>query len=312
MGSIRLICGMVLGLVLLAAPADGRAALRIGVLPAADAAVLHVAAAEGLFAENGLPDVELIPFRSALEIGSAMRAGALDGHFGDVINVITQHVTGAPQAIVATTSRSSAAQRCFGLLVSPKSAAKTVNDLRGHEVAASSATIIDYLLDAMLAKRELPTDFMVRQEIKQIPVRMQMLMSGQLEAVLLPEPLVSLLEGKGARTLLDDRDLNGVLAVVAFSDKALQANPRLADSFRKALTEAAARINADPAKYKAFMVEKNLLPADSASAYTMIRFDMEHTPAGLPSAEDIQVFIDWMNARGMLKFAVKPQDLIAG
>lgn len=311
MRNLRFGCGVLLGLLLLAVPADGGAALRIGVLPAADAVVLHVAVAEGLFAKHGLQDVELVPFRSALEIGSAMRAEALDGHFGDVINVLTQHTTGTPQAIVAITSRSSPSQRCFGLLVSPKSTAKTLQDLRGVEVAVSSASIIDYLLDAMLAKREMRPNFMVRQEIKQIPVRMQMLLSGHLEAVLLPEPLVSLMEAKGARTLLDDRDLNGVLAVVALSTKVLHANPELAGSFRQALTEAAIHINDDPEKYKAFMVEKNLLPIDVAPTYTMIRFDLDNTTAGSPSVADIEAFIEWMNVKGMLKRTVKPQDIIA-
>lgn len=300
------ICTCIL-LLLLSFPAAGLAtqpiALKLGVLPAADTIVLHVAAEEGLFAKQGL-NVELVPFQSALEIGSAMRGKALDGHFGDIINVLAQHTSGAPQAIVATTSRSSATQRYFGLVVSPKagkSQARSLEDLRGGTVAASSASIIDYLLDVLLARKELGNDFMQRQEIRQIPVRMQMLMSGQLDAALLPEPLVSLMEAKGAHTVLDDRELRVPLAVVAVSRATLQQHPALPGLLRTALVQAAQRINANPEIYKTFMVQKKLLPADAAPSYHMITFDLEYTPAGLPSPAEIEAFASWMRGKGMLK-----------
>lgn len=99
--------------------------------------------------------MELIPFQSALELGAAMRAGALDGHFGDIINVLMQNESGSPQAIIATTSHSSPDNRCFGLVVSPKSKAQTLADLKGKDIAVSSATIIDFLL-VQLLKQEGP------------------------------------------------------------------------------------------------------------------------------------------------------------
>ena len=74
---------------ILSAAADAET-LRSGVLPAADAIVIHAAADEQLFKAQGL-DVEVIPFKSALELGAAMRAGRLDGHFGDLMNVFTQN-----------------------------------------------------------------------------------------------------------------------------------------------------------------------------------------------------------------------------
>ena len=39
--------------------------------------MIHVATDESLFKAKGL-DVEVIPFKSALELGTAMRAGRLD------------------------------------------------------------------------------------------------------------------------------------------------------------------------------------------------------------------------------------------
>ena len=103
------------------------ASLKIGVLPAADSVVLYAAADEGLFRAEGL-DVEIVPFKSALEIGAAMRAKRLDGHSGDLMNVLTQNERGVPQAVVLTTTHTSPEQRAFGLVVSPK-AADTIRSL---------------------------------------------------------------------------------------------------------------------------------------------------------------------------------------
>lgn len=301
---------LLLALLLIALPASA-AGLRLGVLPAADSLVLNVAHDEGLFEAEGL-DVDLIPFQSALELGAAMRAGELDGHFGDIINVLMQNESGSPQAIVATTSHSSPQGRCFGLLVSPRSNARTLADLKGSDVAMSSATIIDFLLGRLLEQEGVPPDFLNRQDIRQIPVRLQMLLSGQIECALLPEPLVSVMEARGARTILDDRKLDTPLAVIAFRRTVLDTSegPETVARFRRALVRAAERINADPAAYREIMKKLRLLPKDADGTYEMVRFDMKNTPAGLPSSDDIKAFAEWMKAQGILKGNPAYEDVV--
>lgn len=273
--------------------------LNIGVLPAADSLVLHVAADEGLFAARGL-DVKLVPFQSALELGAAMRAGALAGHFGDIPNVLMQRENGADQAIVVTTTRAHPGQRHFGLAVSPASRATSPADLKGADTAVSSATIIDFLLDCLLEQEGLPADFLRRQDIRQIPVRLQMLMAGRLESALLPEPLVSLVEARGARVLLDDRGLDVPLAVIAL--RRPWTGPDVAGPFRAALEEAARRMDADPERYRRVMAEKGLLPRGAEDRYEMLRFgDGERALPALPTEDDIRRFVVWMRSRGMLK-----------
>lgn len=311
--------------------------LKIGVLPAADSILLHVAADEELFAAQGL-DVELIPFQSALELGAAMRAGELDGHFGDIINVLLQREAGADQAIVATSTRSRPLQRHFGLVVSPRSRARSLADLEGTEMAVAGATIVDYLLDRLLDQRGLPRDHFRRQDIRQIPVRLQMLLSGRLEAALLPEPLVSLVETQGARTLWDDRDLHGPLAVIALTRA--RADADTVRRFRLALAGAARRIDARPDACVPLMLDKGLLPRAALGTYRMVRFGALDGTAGgiagtapapgagsgsagsspdwsdalpaLPTRAELEDFAVWMRQQGMLKkMPDTPADLVA-
>ena len=174
--------------------------LKIGVLPAGDSLIIHAAAEDGFFAARGL-DVEPVPFQSALELGAAMRAGALHGHFGDIINVLTQNESGSPQRIVATTSRAGQGMRYFGLALAPGEKAGSLEELKGAEAATAGATIVDYLLTRLLRVRGLPDGYFSRQEIRQIPIRVQMLAAGQVRCAFLPEPLISLLEKKALRAM---------------------------------------------------------------------------------------------------------------
>ena len=146
---------ILLSVVLLQSPALAGDVMKIGVLPAADSLILHAAREDGVFSSHGL-DVDIVPFQSALELGAAMRAGALDGHFGDIINVLLQNESGAPQMIVATTSHSAANARFFGLADSPKSSARTLEDLKGKTCSIGRATIVDFVLVALLEKHPPP------------------------------------------------------------------------------------------------------------------------------------------------------------
>lgn len=267
-----------------------------------DAIVIHAAADEKLFNARGL-DVEVIPFKSALELGAAMRAGRLDGHFGDLMNVFTQNERGVPQAVILTTTHTSRAQRAFGLVVAPAAEKiRSLKDLDGTETAMSSATIIDYLLDRMKAEEKLSDGALRNLEVKQIPIRLQMLQTGKAATAMLPEPLVSVVEAKGGRVIWDDRGLNEALAVVALKKDRL--DDKTVAAFRGAVADAARLIESEPDRFRAVMVKKGLLPAPVAQNYTMVRFSMFGTNDGLPplpSAEDVRRVGEWMVGKNMIK-----------
>lgn len=279
------------------------ATMRIATLPAADSIVLDVAVAEGLFKKEGL-DVQTVPFKSALEVGAAMRAGQLAGHFGDLMNVLVQNETGAEQAVVLTTTHTSKEQRAFGMVVAPKFADKitSLKSLSATPTAMSASTIIDYLLDRLKATEKLDDTALENTEVRQIPIRLQMLLSGQVETALLPEPLVTVVEKKGGRVIWDDRGLDESLAVVALKKEWLDA--KTVSAFKRAVAAAAAKIEADPEKYLALMVQKRLIPASVAKDYKMVRFSLFGRADGLPplpSAQDVERVADWMKDKGMLK-----------
>lgn len=276
--------------------------LNIGTLPAADSLLLYAAKEDNVFSSHGL-DVNIVPFQSALELGAAMRAGSLDGHFGDIINVLMQNENGVPQLIVATTSHSSAKARFFGLALSPASSAKNLGELKGKNCAIGRATIVEFMLDAML-ERKGAAGTLEKSDIRQIPIRLQMLLSGRMESALLPEPLLSLVEAQGARVILDDRGLNLPLAVIALKKPQIgndAAFRNMVLRFRAALAEEAKRINASPETYKAMMKKLRLLAPQAEEHYAMLRFEDPLTPLGLPQEEDLRRYAAWMEGGRILK-----------
>ena len=280
-------------------PAMAADTLKLGTLPAADSILLYAAREHGSFTRHGL-DVEIIPFQSALELGAAMRSGALDGHFGDIINVLIQNESGAPQIIVATTSHSTPETRYFGLAVGPESNVKDLEDLKEKTCAIGSATIVEFVLDELLARSE-KTVALEKQDIRQIPIRVQMLLAGRMESALLPEPLLSLVEASGARVLLDDHDLDVALAVIALRKPEQGMDDVFLDKisrFRAALAEEARVLDGSPETCKALLQKYKLLPDKAAAQYSAPKFG---DPSLVPTDSDLARYASWMEKNGILR-----------
>jgi NitT/TauT family transport system substrate-binding protein len=270
--------------------------LSLGILPVVDTLPLIVGQEEGLFKEAGI-DLELVSFQSALERDAALQAGQLDGYFGDLLNSILLIQSGQDLRIVTTAYHTWPDQRMFGIVAAPGSDITTLAQLKGRAVAISRATVIEYLLEQMLKSQGMPVDHVVKQEIKKIPIRMQMVLGGQVPAALLPEPLLTLAESKGARVIADDRELNLAETVVALRQARLAADGDLAGRFTSAYRQAVERINRNPTAYKSLLTERTRFPKIIEDQFKMPRFP----DVAAPSQKDVDDVQDWLTATGILK-----------
>ncbi|MFP4071892.1 MAG: ABC transporter substrate-binding protein [Desulfovibrionales bacterium] len=295
---VRVVTFAVLVLLLSVVGKVGAQPLKIGILPVVDTLPLHVAVNEGLFAGQGL-DVELVPFASAMERDMAIQAGKLDGFFGDMIITLLLLQSGVDMRISTVSYKTRPGQRMFSLLAAPG------KDVQGDMVVGiSRSSIIEYLLERMLVNTALPQANFTPMEVKKIPIRMQMLLSGQIGSALLPEPLVSLAESKGAKVLATDEDLDLVLTVVCLHGAKL----KFQKPFTAAYAAAVERINADPERYRPLMTETSRIPGEVAASFPVYRYP---SPA-LPSREDVRQLQDWMQAKGMLQEHLAYERVVAG
>jgi NitT/TauT family transport system substrate-binding protein len=204
---------------------------------------------------------------------------------------IVQRAQGLPYLIVASTSHTSPTQRVFGLVTRPGSSAKNLADLKGATLAVAARTMVDYMTDVFLTKAGLPLDHFDRREVPKIPIRVQTLIAGRLDAAVLPEPLLSLVEKAGGLVVMDDTDLNMPLAAVAL--RADRVDPTVVGALRRAMGKAVAWVNEDPVRTRELMTETGLIPP-SLSDWTPPKYDPVDVPDVLPDRALYDSYVEWL------------------
>jgi len=287
--------------ILSCAPRKPAGPLRFGVLPDADSLPFMVAEAEAIFAKHGAT-VELVPFVNAQERDAAIQSGRIDGAIADILAAAFLVAGGFDMRITSSSDGR------YGIAASPDSGVTTVADLRGKRIGMSTNTIIQYSVDAIASAAGLPQSAYESIAVPKMPVRLEMLLAGQIDAAGLPEPLLTAAVARGA-ILVGTTDESGIDAAVMLFSKAV-LDGRL-DEVRRlyaSYAEATDRINANPESYRAFLVEKAAFPAEIRNAY---RFVSYRKPA-LPDSARIEAALEWMKARKLLSRPLSAADLLEG
>jgi NitT/TauT family transport system substrate-binding protein len=294
-------------MVLLVLPniSHGRDTIRFGVLPVLDTLPLFVGREYGFFEKNSI-DLEIISFQSALERDAALCAGKLGGYFGDILNTVLLIHSNQKIKIITTAFHTNPEYRMFGLAASPGSKPKDLKWLYGKRIAISRCTIIEYLLDKILADKGISPDLVEKQEIKKIPIRLQMLLADKVPVALLPEPLLTLAESKNAKILTDDSALDTTLTVLALQTEVIKKNNSLRHRFIKAYSAAVEKINQDPEAYKGLLLKHTRFPASIKNMYQIPVFP-EVKP---PLEKDIMDTQKWLIKKNMAGSMIPFDDIV--
>lgn len=271
--------------------------VRLGVLPIEDNLPFYVAESDKLFEKAGIK-VELVPFASALERDAAMQAGRIDGEVADPVAVALLKKGGTDVKVAAVGLGATPQEGRFALLLSPKSTAKVPADLKNVPIAVSQNTIIEFVTDMLLRDAGLAQGEIKKVSIPKIPVRLQMLASGELQAAVLPDPLATLAEKQGAKVLLDDTKItkNLTQTVILFSQSAINDNKEAIRKVVEIYGTAGKAMTDNPDKYRPLLIEKAKIPEPIKENYTSPSF----TKPQLPKEEDINRVMTWMVEKKLL------------
>ncbi|MDR0909065.1 MAG: ABC transporter substrate-binding protein [Spirochaetaceae bacterium] len=282
-----------------ASQAVSKEPLRIGIMPDADSLPFMLARDENYFTEAGIP-VELVLFTSPTERDAAVQAGKIDGVISDILAAAFLAAGGFDTKITSYTDGR------YGIVVSPASGIANLAGLKARKIGLSTNTIIQYTVDAQLSTAGVKASEYTPVAVAQMPLRLQMVLEGQLDAASLPEPLLTAASSQGAK-LLSTTDTSGIDAgVMLFSKKVLDS--RLADvrAFYAAYYKAAQEINANPDKYRNYLVEKAKFPETVKEAYHFVTYRRP----GLPEDAQIEMALAWLHEKGLLSVELKPADLV--
>lgn len=259
------------------AESAGLATLRIGIMPAVDSAPLIVAEAEGFFADEGL-EVELAVFRSQLNREAALQAGSIDATVSDLVNAIRAWDNGADYRVVTAT------QGIFSLVVSPSSGIADAGEWPGlpRRVATGllEDSIIYYTAVRMMEEAGLDPATIEIVPTLQIPLRVELLLAGELEAAVLPEPVTRLATAKGGRIIVDSTLLSWTPGIVIATGTALREKPRELEALLRAYNRGVVAINRNPDSYRSVIVEGAALPPQTTTTMALPTY----LPVAVPPA----------------------------
>jgi NitT/TauT family transport system substrate-binding protein len=265
-------------------------ALRLGIFADADSLPFLACESEGSFVSEGI-SVQLIRFQSAVERDSAFQAGAVDGIISDVLAVLLSSQAGFSVRITSLTDGR------YGIAVSPSSGIRSLEDLKGKSIAISSNTVIHYMVDTFLLKAGISSAEVSLVPVPKMPVRLEMLLGGQVAAAGMPEPFLTTAVTKGSKVLAATDDLGLGAGVLVFSEKALDAKIETIRALYSAYWKAAQKINANPSAYRFLLREKLGFSKEAAETFVFVVYKKPR----LPTEDDVAMAAAWLRGKGLLK-----------
>ncbi|MGW8192954.1 MAG: ABC transporter substrate-binding protein [Desulforhopalus sp.] len=297
--SVLFVCG---------ATAGERPVLRLALLPIPDVLPVYVAEEKGYFTDLNV-SVEHLPVGSAVERDQLMQAGRIDGMINEIAGAASFN-RNQPQVKVVGIARSPIGDSpLFRVLAAPESDIRSVSDLAGIPVGISVNTVIEYITTRLLTAGGVEAAAIEYKSVPVLPERLQLLLSGQLQAVTLPDPLGASAVKSGAVEIVNDTSLPSLSAsVITFSNEALATKSEAVKGFMAAWDKAAADLNEDPEAYRQLMLKNIRVPKNVAADYRIPPMPRK----ALPTREQWDDVMDWMVDKKLLVEPLRFDDSVTG
>ncbi|GAA5417300.1 hypothetical protein Pryu01_02363 [Paraliobacillus ryukyuensis] len=266
--------------------------LSIGLMPAVDAAPILLAEKEGYFDDLNL-DLDAKIYTNANNRQSAIQANELDGTMTDLIAYINNKHNGFDTKIVTSTDGS------FAFLVGDNFEQKGRKKLGIMEVSVSN-----YLADHYVAK-----DYNIEKVyIPEIPTRLEMVQTEQLDIGFFPEPIASNGEVAGLTKLISITDDDGYMPeAMVFTTKALNEKREAIQRFIKGYNQAVNAINSDDTLAREVLIEAIDLKPEIQDLITLPTYHQ----ARIPSEEYMNKIITWVEEAQKIQTNLKYDEMIA-
>lgn len=264
--------------------------LNIGVMSSMDYLPLAIAQQNGLFEKEGV-DVTIHKFYSANERDAAFQSNNLDGTILDYTGAAIQRAGGVKLKIT------SQCDGTFVLIAGKNSEIKNIEDLKGKQLAISRNTVIDFCTEMVLQKANLQLDDIVRMEINKIPLRLEMLRNGKIDATMLPDPFATIALQDGNRSIIDIKDMDIHITGIAFHEKVIEQKKEALQRFYCAYNQAINLINTQPAsQFHSLLVSEIGFPIELVSNIILPIYSM----AQLPKDKDLDKVSEWLKSKKLV------------
>jgi len=275
--------------------------LKIGSLPRIFDLTAYVAQQEGLFEEQGI-EVEIVPFRSTIEMNAALLAGELDGIIGDIFMVVNLNIEENTSKLIGSCFM----PRMFEVVVSPESGITHPAELRDKEIATAPSTIMDYALERLLLAEGLNSDDIVKVSVPIMPLRLEMLSQGKVSAAILTPPLSDMAVLNGGRVIIDDIAEPFAGPGLIFSLGTLRDKSDTISRCIRAWQQAVELINTNPEKYHSLLTEVALVPESLSETLEVPVF----CQLDFPDKMEVELVVNWMIAKEIMSQPVAYEKVV--
>lgn len=282
------------------------AKLKIGSLTNEENLPMLVAQEKGYFAAENL-EVEVVPMQSPVESQSAFQSGELDGMMTDIMIALMLKDSGEDLRITSIALGSTPQEGRFAIVAAPNSDIQTLQDLKGKSIGISDNSIIEYVTDGILAQAGMNPSDVEKTTVPKIPVRVEMLLNNQIDAITVPDPHISNAVAWGARVVADDTTGENLSqSVYVMTQQALIDKTDAIAGFYKGYAKAAEDINADPDQFRGLLVSNCNIPEQIAENYQV----QHYAAPQLPVEKDVDNVVTWLKGKSLLQSELKYADVI--
>lgn len=250
-----------------------KASLKIAVLPTLDCMPLYVARHEGLFDTLGV-EVHLKPFTAQMDCDTALERRRVEGMVTDVVRALRLQQRGMRlQMPVATNAY-------WQLITNHNARIRELRQLSDKMVAMTRYSATD-MLTTIAVDSAKPKYSVFRVQINDVKVRLAMLLNNEMDAVMLTEPQATTARIHGNPVLMDSRNKDLRLGVIAFNADAMDS-PRRKKQLRlflQAYNQACDSLNKLGIRHYADILESDLgADAKTIKALPKLSFPHAHSP----------------------------------
>lgn len=271
--------------------------LSIGVMPSIDYLPIAVAEQQGFFSRP----IDIVRFASPMERDAALQTGSVDASVTDYMGAMLLHSKGLKVSLPI------ACQGGFRMVFGQGKELSSIADLRNKHIGLSSNTLIDYATERALVDASGKPFPYTRVEVQKIPIRLEMLSSGELDAAILPEPFATIGASKGLKTIEVPNQLTVGITGLLFQDAALANKAEAVKSFVEGYNKAIAYMAQHPRQEWSAALEKLLgVPAELALKIPLPTY----TEVALPKAADLQPILEWMKNKGLVPATYTAEGLV--
>lgn len=284
------------GLVLCLAGCREEQAIKVALLPILDSLPGYVAEANGYFLDEGI-EVEILPVNSSLDRDQIMQSGEADCMLAELSTTAVFNAESNRLRTISTVREASSEIPLFRIIANTDSGIDSWNDLEGRSVSVGENSITEYIARRILQKKDFDDEAVRFDNVAVIPERFSLLMSGQIPAAILPDPLASTAMAAGHREILSDTIIPQLsMSVLTASVISLEQKDEEMEAFLRGWFTAVEEINSNPGKYLSFYIETLPSPEGLESYFTIPPFPAPR----IPGEETWIDMINWLQMKGIL------------